>query len=142
MIAEAHRAGPSVFSPAIGGTRWTRLPGLAPFLSLPRRLVRFALGTPARLARLHIAPFVAAGGSPPGLAGALGTAMLDGVIATAPLRRAPIRSGLKVPVAIAFGASKPRAQGFGATALSQNRRVEFIITKTRPAPQTTPVVAP
>jgi outer membrane protein OmpA-like peptidoglycan-associated protein len=32
-----------------------------------------------------------------------------------------------------FGASKPRAEGFNETALSQNRRVEFIITKTRPA---------
>jgi OOP family OmpA-OmpF porin len=33
----------------------------------------------------------------------------------------------------AFGASKPRAKGSDAEALSENRRVEFIITKTRPA---------
>jgi outer membrane protein OmpA-like peptidoglycan-associated protein len=42
----------------------------------------------------------------------------------------------------ALGATKPRAQGFDSAALSQNRRVEFIITKTRPAPQTTPQQAP
>ena len=33
----------------------------------------------------------------------------------------------------AFGASKPRAPGRDASALSENRRVEFIITKTRPS---------
>ena len=33
----------------------------------------------------------------------------------------------------AFGDTKPRIKGFSVDALRENRRVEFIITKTRPA---------
>ncbi len=42
----------------------------------------------------------------------------------------------------AFGSNKPRAEGSDKTALSQNRRVEFIITKTSPAPAPTPITPP